>query len=277
MRVPWNRFREEYARYPRWLAFTLWTRAILAAEDPTPSWLVAAIKKRCPGFIDNKDFSVEPGLLGLRLQEWIHKRIFREASEDGWLDALIFFGVRDLRSQATWAYSEHCEKDWERRRPRSFSTFEKWWQTARQFQFCEKATTGQIATALQRYLRLQAVAYWLHTLLRSNRTLSPAIAVEMKRKYPGLLEFSSSIALREKESMSAFEQRLTTWMGDRDFAQARKEGWLNVVIEQMHNDPHHVRMVEFWQRSNRSRFQDPRIAYPSFKEWCRAADSYIAG
>lgn len=276
MRVPWNRFRKEYGLYPRWLAFTLWTRAILAAEDRTPSWLVAAIKKRCPGFIDNEDFSVEPGLLGLRLQEWIHKKIFREASEDGWLDALIFFGVRDLRSQATWAYWEHCEKKWERRRPRSFPTFEKWWQTARQFQYCENAPTGQIATTLQQYLRLQAVAYWLHTLLRANRALPSAIAAELRRKYPGLLEFSSSIALREKETMSAFEQRLTTWMVDRYFAQPRKEGWLNLVVEQTHNDPHHVRMVEFWQRSNRSRPQDPRIAYPAFNEWCRAADSYIA-
>ena len=140
LHVPWDRFRETCARYPRWLGFTLWTKAILAAEGHTPSWLIAELKTHFPDFSDNEALTVGSGLLDLRLREWIHTKVFREAKGDGWLDALIFFGVRDLRAQAVWAYGEHCESEWETKRPGMYPSFKKWWETARQYQFCEKAT-----------------------------------------------------------------------------------------------------------------------------------------
>lgn len=275
LRVPWDRFRRAHARYPRWLGFTLWTQAILEVEDRAPSCLVAAVKKRCPGIV-NEARRIEPGLLAFRLQERVHNQIFRKAKQGGWLDALIFFGIRDLRSQAIWAYWEHCEKAWERRRPRSYPTFEHWWRTARKWRFCQEASTAQITTALERYLELQAVAYWLDPLLQANRELPATVAAEFERRCPGLLDFSRSLALRQQDANSRLWQRLVGWIEDHYFAEPKKQGWLNIVVKQAHNDPRHVRMVEFWKLSGQNRPWNPAIAYPSFNQWRRAADSYVA-
>jgi hypothetical protein len=275
MRVPWGRFRKAHRAYPRWLAFALWTQAIVAAEGHTPSWLAAIVRKRCPGFIAKEALTTEPGLLALRLHEWIHKQMFRQAKEEGWLDALIFYGVRDLRSQTTWAYWEHCEKAWDRRRPRSYPGFEKWWQTARKYQLCEKASIARVARAAEGYVEWQAFAYWLRPLLEANRELPARVAAEMERRCPGFLEFNNSWVLGKHEEKAKAWQRLVGWIEDHFFSEAQKGGWFDIVVQQAPNDPHYVRMAEYGKCWNRTWAGNPSVAYPSFRQWCRAADSYV--
>jgi hypothetical protein len=275
MRVPWDRFREADLAYPRWHAFTLWTQAIVAAEGRAPSWLGAIVRKRCPGFIENEALLDEPGLLALRLHEWIHKQIFRQAKEEGWLDALIFFGVRDLRSQATWAYWEHCEKEWDRRRPRSYPTFEKWWQTAQNYKFCGMASTAQIAEAVERYFEWQAFAYWLRPLLEAKLELPARAATELERRCPGFLEFNNSYVVRKQTQKGKAWQRLVAWIQEHFFFEAERQGWFEIVVQQARNDPRHARTVEYWKRWKRRWSRNPGFPYPSFGQWRRAADNYV--
>jgi hypothetical protein len=275
MQVPWGRFHKLYLAYPRWLAFTLWTRAIVAAEGRAPSWLAATLKKRCPGFIAKEALTNEPGVLALRLHEWIHKQMFRQAKEEGWLDALIFYGVRDLRSQATWAYWEHCEEAWDRNRPRAYPAFEKWWQTARKYKLRKKASVARVASAVERYVEWQAFAYWLRPLLEAKCELPARVAAGLERRCPGFLEFNNSRALGKQEEKGGAWRRLAGWIGRHFFSEAKKQGWFGVVVRQARNDPHHVRTVEYWKRWNKSWSQNPAVGYPSFSEWRRAADTYV--
>jgi hypothetical protein len=275
MRVPWDRFRKAQHRYVRWQAFTLWTQAIVAAEGHTPSWLAATLKKRCPGFIGNGALTSEPGLLALRLHEWIHKQIFRQAKEEGWLDALIFYGVRDLRSQATWTYWEHCEKKWDRRRATSYPTFEKWWQTAQKCKLCEKASAARAADAVERYVDWYAFAYWLRPLLEANRELPTRVATELNRRCPGFQEFNNWHALGKQATKGKAWQRLVGWIEDHFFSEAQKEGWFDIVLQQGPNDPRYARMVIYGKLWNQSWSRNPTIPYPSFDGWRRAADNYV--
>ncbi len=103
MRVPWDRFYLAYEEYLRWEALALWVRAVVATEGSAPSWLAATLKKHCPGFIENEALLNEPRLLGFLFHEWIHNQIFGLVKQEGWLDALMFYGVRDIRAQSTWA------------------------------------------------------------------------------------------------------------------------------------------------------------------------------
>ncbi len=105
MQVPWGRFRKAYEEYIHWQAVTLWARAVAESEGCAPSWLEAILRKRCPGFVEEMARSNEPELLGLQLLRWVHNQVFRFAKEEGWLDALVFYGFRDARSQGYWAYS----------------------------------------------------------------------------------------------------------------------------------------------------------------------------
>src|SRR5579863_8420555 len=130
MRVPWDRFRIAYEEYIRWQGFVLWVRAIVETEGDVPSWLEAVLRRRCPGFLEQSACSKKKHPLDLQLRTWIDNQVFRSARDEGWLDALVFYGFRDARSQGNCAYWEHCESEWKKRRPTSFPTFAEWWRSA---------------------------------------------------------------------------------------------------------------------------------------------------
>jgi hypothetical protein len=274
--VPWDRFRKAYAAYPQWEALALWTRAIVEAEGRAPSWLAAILKKRCPGFMKDEALSNEPGLLAYRLGEWIHTQAFRQAREEGWYNALDFFGVHALRSQAAWAFWVHCEREWRRKRPRRYPTFEKWWQAGQKYEVHKGIPIARIAEAVERYGEWQAFGYWLVLCLETNKELPDRVAAELKRRCPGFVEFDNPSALKNQKEQTRAWRHFVRWIGDHYFARANEQGWFELVVEQVHNDPRRVRMIQFWKRSNQNLFLDPAIAYPSFREWRRAADSYIA-
>jgi hypothetical protein len=274
--VSWSRFRKAHLAYPKWEAFVLWTHAIVTAEGRAPSWLVDVAKKHCPGFAEHEALTHEPGILDLQLREWIHTHIFPQAREEGWLDALTFFGVRDLRSQAAWAYWEHCDRKWRRKRPRLYPTFENWWQEAQKYELRKGVPIARIADAVERYVEWQAFGYWLRPLLEANRELPGRVVAELKRRCPGFVGFSNPSALKKQQDKARAWHHFVRWIEERCFVRANEQGWFDMVVEQARNEPRHVRMLEFWKRSNQNLPWDPAIAYPSFREWRRAADSYIA-
>ena len=276
LRVPWHRFRKAYLAYPQWEAFVLWTHAVLTAEGRAPSWLMKSAKEHCPGFAANEALANGPGVLDLQLREWIHTHIFRQAREEGWLDALTFFGVRDLRSQAAWAFWEHCEREWRRKRPRRYPTFEKWWQAGQKYEVHKGVPIARIAEAVERYGEWQAFAYWLMLCLETNKELPDRVAAELKRRCPGFAGFNKASALKNREGKAMAWRHFVRWIEKRRFVKANEKGWFELVVQQARNEPRHVRMLEFWKRSAKESPGNPATAYPYFSEWRRAADGYIA-
>lgn len=275
MRVRWDRFHKAYKEYPRWEALALWVRAIVEIEGSAPSWLAAVLKKRCPGFIKSESLLHEPGLLAFHLRGWIHNEIFGHARQEGWLDALIFYGVRDLRSQGVWAYWEHCEREWNRRRPASYPSFEKWSHTAQNYKPCEEAHVARMDEIVERYVDWQAFANWLAPPLEADLKLPHRIASELESRCPGFLEFNNSCVLRNRKGKATTRQRLMTWIEDHFFSEANKEGWFETVLRQARTHPRYARIVKYWQRWSKSCSQNPTIPYPSFGQWRRAAGNYV--
>src|SRR5260370_30444089 len=128
--VQWRRFRRAYEEYPRWQAFALWSRAVIATEGHVPSGLLTTLRERCPGFIEYAVSSQPPELLAFHLLDWVHHQRFGYAKLQGWLDALTYYGARHPRSRGAWAYWEHCENEWKTKRLTSLPSFDKWWLTA---------------------------------------------------------------------------------------------------------------------------------------------------
>lgn len=128
LRVSSARFEKAQREYIEWEAFSLWVRAIADAEKRLPAAVVRTIKRRCPSLLHPG--SMHADLLPLEVLKWIHNHIFGVAKREGWLDALMFYSVRDPRSQRTWAYWELCECEWRRKRPPAYPTFMQWVRAA---------------------------------------------------------------------------------------------------------------------------------------------------
>lgn len=131
IRVTANRFQKAQQEYLKWEAFSLWVRTIVDVESRPPGWMLEVLQKWCPGFLQDqkrprKTHRGQNSFIPLDLLVWIHNHIFRDAKREGWLDALVFCAVRTPRSRRTWAYWEHCEREWKKKRPRSYPSFKEW-------------------------------------------------------------------------------------------------------------------------------------------------------
>jgi hypothetical protein len=275
MRVPWGRFHIAYEEYIRWQGFVLWVRAVVETKGHVPSWLEEVLRKRCPGFLEQRDRSNEKHAVDLHLRSWIDNRIFLSAKDEGWLDALAFYGFRDARSQGNCTYWEHCENEWKKRRPTSFPTFAEWWRSVLAWKLNGDVGCVEVTKAVEKYIDYQAFVYWLRPIFQAPQFQLPThIAVELRNECPGLLEFVKTHALAVHGDKSRSWPRLVNWSKDQGLESAKREGWLDCVLFQARIHPRHVRMAHYALVWCRSRLASPTSAHPSFGEWEKEAESF---
>jgi len=276
MRVPWNRFHKAYEEYIRCQAFVLWARAVVELEGCAPSWLEAILRKRCPGFTEEVARSNKRELLGLQLLPWVHNRVFGFAEEEGWLDALVFYGFRDTRSQGYWAYWEHCQTEWKKRRPASAPTFVLWRRSALNWQLQGDVSCAAVAKGVERFIDFEALVYWLRPLYRGAKVqLPPHVALELRQESPSLLEFVRRESSGAYEDKSRSWQRLFNWGKSHVLWHAKKEGWVDCVLRQAGIHPRHIRMVDYAALWCKSRLGNAAPPYPSLGQWQTDMEGYV--
>jgi hypothetical protein len=276
MQVPWARFHKAYEEYIRWQAFVLWARAIVELEGSAPSWLEAILRKHCPGLAKESTRSNKPELLGLQLLPWVHNQVFGFTKQEGWLDALVFYGFRDIRSQGYWAYWEHCDSEWKKRRPAAIPTFVQWRRSASSWKLHGDVRCAAVTKAVEKYLDFEAVLYWLRPLFRGPKVqLPPHVAFELRQESPSLLEFVHRETSGAYEDKSRSWQRLINWGKSHVLSHAKKEGWLDCVLHQAAIHPRHVRLADYtalWCKSQRGKTGLP---YPYLRQWQRDMEDYV--
>lgn len=276
MQVPWDHFHRAYAEYIHLQAFALWARAVVNSEGCAPPWLKAMLRKRCPGFVEETARSRKRELLGVQLLPWVHNQTFGFAKDEGWLDALVFYGFRDTLSQGYWTYWEHCETEWRKRRPASYPAFVHWMSSALSWKLQGDVSYAVVAKAVEKFIDFEALIYWLRPLFSGAKVLLPPhVILELKQEFPSLLEFVSRETPAADEDKSRSWQRLFNWGKDHVLSQAKKEGWLKFVLRQASIHPCHVRLGVYSAVWSRSRADIPASRHPSFGEWRRAAESYV--
>src|SRR5258705_6753554 len=184
MRVSWKRFCEAYEEYIRWEAFVLWVRAIVEAQGGPSVSLLHVLRKRCAGFVEQGTMSREPRLLALRLHEWIQDHIFSYAKQEGWLDALHFYGVRSPRCEGAWAYGERCEREWKYKQRSTYPGFETWWRSAQNYNLFSKVTAARASYVVDTYVDWLAFAHWLRPLMGATLKSPTEVARELQRRCP---------------------------------------------------------------------------------------------
>lgn len=264
MRVPWTRFCKTYEEYPRWHALTLWTHAIIASHDRIPSWLMADLGRRCPGFTLPELPKREP--LDLRLSEWVRNQKFGFARRQGWLDALTFYGVRHPRSECAWNYWEQCDRDWNQNKPEVFTSFDVWWRQAQKMMPCGKIHCRDLVRAVEKYLDWEALALWLRPLLASDVKLHRHVISELKLRCPGILAAQGGRTPRPNVENSEIWRNLLKWGRDHCRLQAGQQGYLD-VRQRAQSHPLHARLLAYAKHWARQQSRTSAQSYPSFREW----------
>jgi hypothetical protein len=276
MQVPWGHFHKAYEEYVRWQAFVRWARAVVELQGCAPSWLEAILRKRCPGFTEEAARSNKPELLGLQLLPSVHNQVFGFAREDGWLDALVFYGFRDTRSQGYWTYWEHYDSEWKKRRRASVTTFAQWRRSALSWKLQGDVSCAVVAKAVEKYIDFETVVYWLRPLFQTSKFQLPAhVALELKQEYPGLLEFVNAHISGAYRDQSRSWRLMFNWGEDHVMSHAKEEGWLDCVLHQAAIHPRHVRLVEYAAHWCKSRRGNTALPYPHLRQWQRDMEGYV--
>ena len=275
LRVQWRRFRRAYEEYPRWQAFALWGRAVIATEGHAPSWFLATLREHCPRFIEDAAPSQQPELLAFHLLDWVHNQRFGDAKRQGWLDALTYYGARHPRSRGAWAYWEHCENEWKTKRLTSLPSFDKWWRTAMRWDLFDRTSCLAVARAVERYLDWEALVLWVRPLADTSLKLPPHVIYELERRCPGISKFNGAGACESRPARSSLWHRVMKWGKDQCLLRATEEGWLDTLLEQARSHPWHVRMQAYATHLTKDWSRSRALAYPSFHQWERAAERYV--
>jgi hypothetical protein len=274
LQIPWSRFRKAYEEYPQWLGLSLWIRAVVAAKGRASNELLKTLRKRCPGFLESEESIRESNLLAFHLLEWVHSRIFVHAKRQGWLDALTFYGVRHLHSQAVWAYWEHCEIERGRASPKTVPSFEEWRQRALETKISGEVTYSNLALAVEKYIGWEAMALWVHPLLAPSIKLPTRVVSELERMLP-------HDSCQRFMSAERGGRRYVNWRSiiraanQPRLREAKAEGCLYDLMESLRSHPRHVRLMVYGRYWAKAQAHDQLKRYPTLRQWGIAAERYV--
>jgi hypothetical protein len=297
-RIPWQRLLEARQQYVEWNAFGLWARAIAEVEGHVPAWLEKVLEERCPGILGSDHISETAHRhtpLNRRILEWAESNALTQAKDEGWLQAITFYAVRDPAFARDCAYSQHCQAQWKRQRPSAYPSVEEWRRASEQcaneildaFEMAEdnrkiikvsrRVGPERIAAAVVQYMEWEAFTYWLRSLLESDAKFPDAVAHELQRRCPGFLERDEVLcSALAPENYTKRWKALLEWGENRFFNHIRKEGWFEAVVSEARAHPRSVRTVDYWVFYWDAHWSSqPLETYPSFDEWRSAADGFV--
>ena len=289
-RIPWQRLLHARNEYIDWQEFSLWVRSILEVENRIPDWLITIFNDRVPGFLESeKQLTPKGRPLPLRLEDWIDDHVFGFAKQEGWFNAIAFYGIRELRYQRAEVCWSECVERWKKAKPIHYPSFDEWKDaaahcddTAHLLPEVRKARTSaklvppdRLAEAVAQGIDWEAFAYWARAALESKSGLPTEVVSELGRRCPGFLEANSSV--REQGSLGTSQDwhSLMSWIADHYFKDAKAEGWFDAILAQARSHPRAIRTMEYADHCDEvwsSAIPEP---YPSFKDWRRAADVYF--
>lgn len=289
-RIPWERLAFAVEQYLEWRAFLLWFRAIAEAECGVPPWLSEILETRCPGLLpaargtEKSHARAAASEFWLELSHWIDARLFREASEEGWLPALRYYASCDLRWEQLWSYWEECDAQWQRTKPASYPALEEWRQAAESrvtactdepgrraaVEAASRVSPDRLKQAVAAYVDWEAFAFWVRAVVAAERRIPAEVAGRLAERCPGILD---SLPTPSGDGTQVW-LHLIGWIEDHVFGAAKSEGWLEAVRFFARSSLRAERTAEYrahcelrWSRHRPAR-------YPDFEEWRRAADRY---
>lgn len=271
LRVPWGQFRKAYHAYPRWHGLWLWVEAINRMSGAHESLLARDLKKHAPDFVSNRVRSRISEPLAVSLWDWVHINRFGQAKQQGWLDALVFYGVRHSYSRGTWLYWEHCEREWDRHEPEAPPSFEEWWRSALNWHPCDQISCMALAAAVERYLEWESFKLWLHPLFLTASELDQDIRRNLDRYCPEIPHIDVGHqrgAAARRHLWTEVEQAANRHL----LLPARQGHRVGDLIEQVRSHPWHRRIHAYASRRLHESTQSD--VYPSFAQWKHAAAVY---
>ncbi len=209
--------------------------------------------------------------------------IFEKPTREGWMRAVSFYAVRDLTYARKWAYWEHCERLWSARRSSFYPSFEEWKSAVgncadtvidssglreerkKLVKAARLVSCEQLQRAVESYIELEAIAYWLRPMVEARLSLPSSLAEEFKAHSPSI-----------RISSARDWDQLWDCMRRAAFQEAQCEGWFEPVVYTAELHPRRVKVADYWSFYWVDHWPkgNPEL-FPPFEQWRREAENYL--
>lgn len=285
--VPWSLLAESAAAFAEWHIFVLWVRGMAETADHLPDIVRSGLQSRCPGFLDDQRRERRDNFpLWSSLEEWITAHYFAKAKAEGWLDALMYYAYKDLRTEQAWTSWERTKADWRHTPPLKWPTLEEWTgevlatrrlahsgtEKARAVEALGRVEPGRLRTAVNELIESRALALWVDSVSKPAEPLKASVFAELQRRCRGFPSVSSDVIWAPPLFSRLLRLGESTWR-----ARARAERWYAALRYHVVHHPRYQRLVQYNQRCHDEWSQALPNSYPSFVDWLSAADAYCTG
>lgn len=291
-RIQWRLLHQAYNEFVLSACFVFWLRSIEETAGYLPDRVWKSIRDEYPVFLDdNLPYLEKHGdaQVWKRLEDWIFQNIFRDALCEGWMDAVVYYAVPDLRYLRALAYYGQCKIEWKRNRPRSHPSFRQWRRAA--FKSCElpdlrprllqilrsasKIDAERVTDAVECYVDWQEFAFWAATGVEGLPDIPQSVREQLRRRCPGFLEYDAPLRRTDSPDERHSLSRLLDWIITHFFRDAKREGWFTAIDYYARLHPHWIRMMQYASRWEHQWDHGRIKIYPSFEEWRRAVDNCV--
>jgi hypothetical protein len=132
-----------------------------------------------------------------------------------------------------------------------------------------------VAKAAESYVDWLALVLWLRPLFGTDLKLPAHVKSKLDPSCAGIREFDGSAPGENRLVKSAEWDRIMKWGEEHCLSQAREEGWLDLLREQVRSDPSHVRLQAYSAHISKDWTRSGELPYPSFHQWRQAAEGYV--
>jgi hypothetical protein len=286
--VPWRQLAEAAAAFAEWHMIILWVRVIAETADHLPQIVRSTLQSRCPGFLEDQRREQMDNLpIWKSLEAWVIARCFDRARAEGWIDALMYYAYKDLRTEQAWTTWQRTKADWRHSVPVGWPTLEQWTsevlatrslahpgtEKARAVQALGTVEVTRLKKAVTELLETRALALWVDAVSEPRQPLDEEVTAELRNRCPELLP---ALGVRPLWVRSLFSRLLR--VGESPWrSTARSEGWYAALRYAVVYHPRYQRIIHYNQRCHDEWSQGRPTSYPSLTDWLASADAYCAG
>ncbi|MHB8656220.1 MAG: hypothetical protein ACYDA9_20375 [Terriglobia bacterium] len=117
----------------------------------------------------------------------------------------------------------------------------------------------------------EVFTFWVRSIIETESAAPRWFAKIIEHRCPGFLTREKLHKKKHPEEGSPLGLRLSEWIRDHIFADARREGWFDAITFYAFRDPRFNRAWTYWEQYKNEWKRSRPLRYPSFEEWAGAA------
>jgi len=131
---------------------------------------------------------------------------------------------------------------------------------------------SRLQQAREDYVGWEAFVLWVRAIEHAERDSPQWLAKVVDKRCVGFLKFVEEQKQGQPDGQVSLWRKFESWINERVFGKAWREGWMNAVGYYAARDLTSLRNHAYWEYCEREWKRSKPVDYPSFREWLRASE-----